>query len=178
MFLFCSAAKIGVFYLIFYGMLAALVAICMWVFFQTLDPRIPKWQLDRSIIGTNPGLGFRPQADNVESTLIWFQAANKTNYLKWVNNLKGFLESTNLPSKCSLVLWHTLNVTAWMSLNFFLPHTFNCSVSLICLIFTYLASPICPILAHFIWHISSTFKWFMVNICLASLLHPTSIYLV
>lgn len=74
-------------------MLAALVAICMWVFFQTLDPRIPKWQLERSIIGTNPGLGFRPQGDDIESTLIWFQAANKTNYLKWVNNLKGFLES-------------------------------------------------------------------------------------
>lgn len=36
-------------------MLAALVAICMWVFFQTLDPRIPKWKLEKSIIGTNPG---------------------------------------------------------------------------------------------------------------------------
>lgn len=36
-------------------MLAALVAICMWVFFQTLDPRIPKWKLTESLIGTNPG---------------------------------------------------------------------------------------------------------------------------
>lgn len=43
------------FYTIFYGVLAALVAICMWVFFQTLDPRIPKWKLDKSLIGTNPG---------------------------------------------------------------------------------------------------------------------------
>ena len=47
--------KIGLFYLIFYGVLAALVAICFWGFFQTLDPRIPRWQLERSIIGTNPG---------------------------------------------------------------------------------------------------------------------------
>lgn len=86
--------KIGLFYLIFYGMLAALVAICMWVFFQTLDPRIPKWQLERSIIGTNPGMGFRPMPDdNLESTLIWFQGTNRTNYEKWEKNLKSFLDS-------------------------------------------------------------------------------------
>lgn len=52
---FCSSGKIGLFYLTFYGVLAALVAICFWGFFQTLDPRIPRWQLERSIIGTNPG---------------------------------------------------------------------------------------------------------------------------
>lgn len=56
--LFVITAKIGIFYTIFYGVLAALVAICMWVFFQTLDPRIPKWKLEKSIIGTNPGKAF------------------------------------------------------------------------------------------------------------------------
>lgn len=81
--------------MVFYGMLAALVAICMWVFFQTLDPRIPKWQMEGSIIGTNPGLGFRPMPtdDNAESTLIWFEGSNKTNYVKWVDNLMGYLDS-------------------------------------------------------------------------------------
>lgn len=75
-------------------MLAALVAICMFVFFQTLDPKIPKWQLDRSLIGTNPGLGFRPMpTDNEESTLIWFQASNETSYLWWKENILKFLES-------------------------------------------------------------------------------------
>lgn len=53
-FLFFPAKILG-FYTIFYGVLAALVAVCMWVFFQTLDPRIPKWRLDESLIGTNPG---------------------------------------------------------------------------------------------------------------------------
>lgn len=49
------SVQIGIFYSIFYAALAALVALCMWVFFQTLDPRIPKWKLRESIIGTNPG---------------------------------------------------------------------------------------------------------------------------
>lgn len=95
-----SWSKICLFYLCFYGMLAALVAICMWVFYQTLDPRIPKWQLDGSIIGTNPGLGFRPMnEDNAESTLIWFQGSNKTNYMKWVNNLQESLDKYYTPGK-------------------------------------------------------------------------------
>uniref|UniRef100_A0A1B0GI31 Putative sodium/potassium-transporting atpase subunit beta-2 n=1 Tax=Lutzomyia longipalpis TaxID=7200 RepID=A0A1B0GI31_LUTLO len=70
-----SWVKIGIFYTVFYGVLAALVAICMWVFFQTLDPRIPKWKMNKSLIGTNPGLGFRPlpPEENVESTLIWYK---------------------------------------------------------------------------------------------------------
>ncbi|CAG9768639.1 unnamed protein product [Ceutorhynchus assimilis] len=94
-----SWSKIGLFYLIFYAMLAALIAICMWVFLQTLNPRIPKWQLDQSIIGTNPGLGFRPMPDNMESTLIWFQGTNKSNYQPWVNKLNNFLETYYTPSK-------------------------------------------------------------------------------
>lgn len=94
-----SWARIGLFYLIFYGVLAALVAICMWVFFQTLDPRIPKWQLDRSIIGTNPGLGFRPMPSsaNVESTLIWFRGTERENYKYWAESLEEFLEVYKTP---------------------------------------------------------------------------------
>lgn len=81
------------FYTIFYGVLAALVAICMWVFFQTLDPRIPKWKLDKSLIGTNPGLGFRPlpPEDNVESTLIWYKGTDYENYSQWTDALTKFL---------------------------------------------------------------------------------------
>jgi hypothetical protein len=58
MYVHLFTGKIGLFYLVFYGVLAALVAICFWGFFQTLDPRIPRWQLERSIIGTNPGKLF------------------------------------------------------------------------------------------------------------------------
>lgn len=88
-------AKIGLFYLIFYGCLAALVSICMWVFFQTLDPRIPKYQLKQSIIGTNPGLGFRPmpQEAAIGSTLIWYKGTKAENYQYWKDSLEDFLRS-------------------------------------------------------------------------------------
>lgn len=94
-----SWAKIGVFYTVFYGVLAALVAVCMWVFFQTLDPRIPKWQLKESLIGTNPGLGFRPlpPEDNVESTLIWYKGSNPENFRTWTDALDEFLAPYKTP---------------------------------------------------------------------------------
>jgi sodium/potassium-transporting ATPase subunit beta len=94
-----SWAKIGIFYIIFYGCLGALVAVCMWVFFQTLDPRTPKWRLDQSLIGTNPGLGFRPlpPSDNVESTLIWYRGTDTENYKYWTNALNEFLEVYKTP---------------------------------------------------------------------------------
>lgn len=64
------------------------------VFYQTLDPNAPKWQLDNSLIGSNPGLGFRPMPpeSNVESTLIWYKASDEGNYLHWTRELDKFLE--------------------------------------------------------------------------------------
>ncbi|EJY57851.1 AAEL010145-PC [Aedes aegypti] len=98
-----SWAKIGTFYMIFYCVLAALVAVCMWVFFQTLDPRTPKWQLDQSLIGTNPGLGFRPlpSEDNVESTLIWYKGTEEKNYKQWTDALDDFLQDYRTPGQIS-----------------------------------------------------------------------------
>lgn len=94
-----SWAKIGIFYFIFYGVLAALVAICMWVFHQTLDLTEPKWKLEESIIGTNPGLGFRPlpPEENVESTLIWYKGTQLENYKYWTDSLNEFLEVYKVP---------------------------------------------------------------------------------
>uniref|UniRef100_A0A1L8DF34 Putative sodium/potassium-transporting atpase subunit beta-2 n=1 Tax=Nyssomyia neivai TaxID=330878 RepID=A0A1L8DF34_9DIPT len=94
-----SWVKIGIFYTVFYGVLAALVAICMWVFFQTLDPRIPKWKMNKSLIGTNPGLGFRPlpPEENVESTLIWYKGTDYENYKVWTEALNEFLAVYKTP---------------------------------------------------------------------------------
>lgn len=87
-------AKILIFYVIFYAALAGFFAAIFAVFYQTLDVHQPKWKLNDGLIGSNPGLGFRPMPDesNVESTLIWFEAANIHNTKHWISALDEFLE--------------------------------------------------------------------------------------
>jgi sodium/potassium-transporting ATPase subunit beta len=48
-------AKIILFYLVFYAALTGFFAAMLVVFYQTLDNKMPKWRLDESIIGSNPG---------------------------------------------------------------------------------------------------------------------------
>uniref|UniRef100_A0A069DSJ3 Putative sodium/potassium-transporting atpase subunit beta-2-like isoform x2 n=1 Tax=Panstrongylus megistus TaxID=65343 RepID=A0A069DSJ3_9HEMI len=90
-----SWAKICIFYLIFYIGLASLFSLLMFILYYTLDPRIPKYQLDSSLIGTNPGLGFRPMPNdsNSLSTLIWYKGTSKKDFEYWTNSLTEFLES-------------------------------------------------------------------------------------
>lgn len=90
-----SWAKVGLFYLIFYAALAAFFAVMLVIFYQTLNTYEPRWKLDSSLIGTNPGLGFRPMPDNksnVESTLIWFQHGSNGSWKPWVDRLQESLE--------------------------------------------------------------------------------------
>lgn len=94
-----SWAKILLFYVIFYAVLSGFFGAMLAVFYQTLDPNAPKWQLDNSLIGSNPGLGFRPMPpeSNVESTLIWYKASDEGNYLHWTRELDKFLEEYQKP---------------------------------------------------------------------------------
>ena len=61
---------------------------------QTIDIRIPKYKLSESIIGTNPGLGFRPSPafQNIESSLIWYKGTAEKDYKYWVDSLNEFLQ--------------------------------------------------------------------------------------
>jgi len=88
-----SWLKILVFYIIFYICLAAFWALCLFIFYQTIDPHQPKWKLSESRIGTNPGLGFRPRPPDtkIESTLIWFTSGSQGNYQHWVDDLEKHL---------------------------------------------------------------------------------------
>ncbi|XP_066258505.1 sodium/potassium-transporting ATPase subunit beta-2-like [Euwallacea similis] len=88
-----SWVKILLFYVIFYAVLTGFFALMLVVFFQTLDYHTPKWQLDRSIIGSNPGLGFRPMPSekNIDSTLIWYKHNDKGNVQNWQRELDAFL---------------------------------------------------------------------------------------
>lgn len=92
---FSFAAGIFLFYLIFYAALAAFFLIYWYIFATTLVDGRPKYELKESIIGTNPGLGFRPMPpeSNVESTLIWYEKNNPENSKYWIEELEHFLES-------------------------------------------------------------------------------------
>ncbi|XP_055712084.1 sodium/potassium-transporting ATPase subunit beta-2-like [Phlebotomus papatasi] len=87
-----SWAKILLFYACFYTVLAALFAICLQVLFYTVTQEYPKWQLDRSLIGTNPGVGFRPISDDdAQGSLIWYKASDEDSIRPWTKLLDNFL---------------------------------------------------------------------------------------
>lgn len=78
------------------------------LFYQTIDPNYPKWQLDASRIGSNPGLGYRPRPPEtkIDSTLISFNAgANSTSWQQWVDNLNDFLKRESLEHLLPSFYW-------------------------------------------------------------------------
>lgn len=90
-----SWGLILLFYIIYYACLAAFWGVLLLIFFQTLDEAKPRWETDSSIIGTNPGLGYRPMPpdDYIESTLIWFKLGGKASEWKsWSDRVTKFLE--------------------------------------------------------------------------------------
>jgi len=87
--------KITVFYIVFFACLAAFWTVMLVIFYQTLDAFRPKWTLDASLIGSVPGLGFRPRPPmaNIDSTLIYFKAggSDRDTYKQWVDDLNKFI---------------------------------------------------------------------------------------
>lgn len=77
-----SWLKITVFYIIYYSCLAAFWVGCLNIFFLTLPENQmgPKWTMDQSIIGTNPGVGLRPQnTDKLIDSQMFVLNAGDTN---------------------------------------------------------------------------------------------------
>ncbi|KOB68415.1 putative Sodium/potassium-transporting ATPase subunit beta-2 [Operophtera brumata] len=58
---------------------------------QFINPRVPRLQQEYSVIGTSPGLGFRPLPPDVRSTLIWYKGTGYESYKYWEDQLKDFL---------------------------------------------------------------------------------------
>ncbi|XP_015121594.1 sodium/potassium-transporting ATPase subunit beta-1 [Diachasma alloeum] len=84
----------GLFYLCFFTGLAILCAICYKGLEASLSKQEPRWKLDSSLIGTSPGLGFRPISENTKSgSIIAYNAANTTQVDMWVARLNKFLEN-------------------------------------------------------------------------------------
>jgi sodium/potassium-transporting ATPase subunit beta len=102
-----SWAKIGLFYACFYMALAGIFCTQLAVFMAIIDKREPTYYNDFSVmwqqkvdvehVGTNPGLGFRPQKD-ATTTLIHVKSSEKNelhpySYVHYVRLLDDFLST-------------------------------------------------------------------------------------
>lgn len=87
--------------------------------FATINDKVPKWKLDSSLIGTNPGLGFRPISSRTEEgSLIWYNTTNQTTSQKWVQILDDFFErKNNMPSKILITNFYYLNISTAYNVN-------------------------------------------------------------
>jgi sodium/potassium-transporting ATPase subunit beta len=96
-----SWALITLFYLVYYTFLASFWALIFFVFWQTIDPKTPKWIAEQSIIGTSPGLGMRPEQTDalIDSSMIFFNkdskddSENVAGWGSWVERLDAFLST-------------------------------------------------------------------------------------
>ncbi|XP_051859185.1 sodium/potassium-transporting ATPase subunit beta-1 isoform X2 [Drosophila albomicans] len=85
--------QLFLFYVIFYIILAILFAICMQGLLASVDDYKPKWQLEESLIGTNPGLGFRPLSEQTErGSVIEFDNKKPAEIEYWTGLLDDFLK--------------------------------------------------------------------------------------
>lgn len=83
-----SWGLILLFYLLFYGFLAGLFSLTMWVMLQSVDPHVPKYQ-DRL---TTPGMMIRPRTEGLDVT---FNVSHSHTWLHYVRALHAFLEPYN-----------------------------------------------------------------------------------
>ncbi|KPP68696.1 hypothetical protein Z043_112601 [Scleropages formosus] len=81
-----SWALIFLFYLVFYGFLAGMFTLTMWVMLQTLDDYTPRYR-DRV---ANPGLVIRPKSMD-----IVFNRTDPAMYSQYVRPLEAFLQQYN-----------------------------------------------------------------------------------
>jgi len=111
------------FYTVFYIALGALFAICLKVLMMTINEQSPKWTLQESLIGTNPGLGFRPMSKNVDQgSLIWYNGGNQSQIKYWTESLDDFLSGELICNELSsfniqLSLQNTVKALKPMGIN-------------------------------------------------------------
>lgn len=84
--------KLLIFYTIFYAILAIMFAICMQGLLASISDDRPTYVLDRSLIGTNPGLGYRPLANLTELGSVVHYNSKRPDEIKfWTDHLDEFL---------------------------------------------------------------------------------------
>ena len=92
-----SWLKIIGFYICLYTCLAGIWSAYYGLFHLTISDKHPKWTLSESIIGTNPGVGMRPQnpRERVESALIHYREGSNGDFKHWVDNINEYLIETS-----------------------------------------------------------------------------------
>ncbi|KAH8297949.1 hypothetical protein KR018_002366 [Drosophila ironensis] len=99
-----SWSQLLMFYTIFYIVLAALFTICMQGLLSTISDTEPKWKLHESLIGTNPGLGFRPLSEQTErGSVIEFGGKKYQESDYWISLIDDFLRGKPLIINCYLL---------------------------------------------------------------------------
>ncbi|XP_048190919.1 sodium/potassium-transporting ATPase subunit beta-3 [Perognathus longimembris pacificus] len=91
-----SWGLILLFYLVFYGFLAALFTLTMWAMLQTLNDEVPKY---RDQI-PSPGLMVYPKP--VSALEYTFSLSDPNSYKGYINDLKRFLKSYSLEEQKNL----------------------------------------------------------------------------
>lgn len=86
-----SWIQIIVFYVVLYAFLAGFFALMMFVFMQTLENDRPKWTTEKSLIGNNPGMGFRPFPASPGVSLE-FDKSDPKNVAAWTEAVDTFLK--------------------------------------------------------------------------------------
>ncbi|MPC64192.1 Sodium/potassium-transporting ATPase subunit beta [Portunus trituberculatus] len=92
--LFLPAAKIGLFYIVFYIFLAGFFSLLMFVFYQTIDLKVPKYTGQESLL-RNPGLSYRPKflySDDLRPTII-YEPGFRDTALTYIYSINEFLQS-------------------------------------------------------------------------------------
>lgn len=89
-----SWAKIIGFYIALYALLAAIWTLFFYMFQHSISDREPKWKLNDSLIGANPGLGFRPRNPSyrIDSALISYRAGKGGNFDHWIKDLNDYFD--------------------------------------------------------------------------------------
>jgi len=95
---------ITLFYIVYYSLLAAFWALCLFIFFTiAIDSKTPTWTTTGSLIGSSPAMGVRPEQSwkMIDSSMIIFNQAREGNvegddipgWGEWRDRMKTFYES-------------------------------------------------------------------------------------
>lgn len=95
-----SWLKIIAFYIVLYTCLVAFWSLLVQFLHLTISEKYPKYQLEESLIGSNPGLSIRPRSprERIESALISYHVGENGDFKHWSDDIESFLKDEQASS--------------------------------------------------------------------------------